>query len=241
MQQIEDLVSQSLSLPNPRISKIQPLSGQELHIQNCHFCKQSILEKNFLKIENSETFFHANHLLCYNCDSDITHKIFFEEESQFYCESCFQKKYLPICENCRLPITGDFSLTDNQHYHKKCFLCSNCGFVLRDNYLHNQGQNYCLSCSDTLADTCSKCGLKILDEKFETEDERCFHVKCFFCGICNQKLDERSFIPFKNDGYHVDCFRDNLAFKCDNCNELIQGQYYQDQERRLHLRCIEEI
>ena len=103
-------------------------------IATCHACNVLIEDKKMLKIEKLNLCFHVDHLECHYCKKDLSEISFFEAESNFYCDVCFNQNYFPTCFKCQKPISGQCSIADNKNYHSECFACHQCEKTILDKF-----------------------------------------------------------------------------------------------------------
>ena len=73
---------------------------------------------------------------------------------------------------------------------------------------------------------CQHCGEAIQGGYFETGGKY-YHPSHFRCFHCDKRIDG-PYTEYKGKNFHNDCFRDNVALRCDLCGGIIQGEYIID-------------
>lgn len=135
---------------------------------NCNSCRRSLLDIGFIE--------------------DNAHK--------YYCESCFEAYYAPICSKCNIRIKGDCLNALGKQWHPSCFVCGHCrrpfgnsSFYLEDN------MPYCERDWNVLFTTkCYSCSLPIeAGDKWIEALDRNYHSNCFRCSSCQTNLEGSTF------------------------------------------------
>lgn len=135
---------------------------------NCSSCRRSLLDIGFIE--------------------DNAHK--------YYCESCFEVYYAPICSKCNIRIKGDCLNALGKQWHPSCFVCGHCrrpfgnsSFYLEDNL------PYCERDWNVLFTTkCYSCSYPIeAGDKWIEALDRNYHSNCFKCSNCQTNLEGSTF------------------------------------------------
>jgi len=127
-----------------------------------------------------------------------------------------------ICEKCRNPIQGEYTIALGKAWHKEHFVCSTCGKgIIGDFFDHDNAQVLnCRSCAEKTF-LCTKCNNLIEGEYFISNGGK-FHPHCTkinICFVCNQKIIGSEMIALERT-YHQSCF------KCTECGALLPPQFY---------------
>ncbi len=75
-------------------------------------------------------------------------------------------------------------------------------------------------------DACEACGKAIGTSRIEVGG-LCYHPEHLVCKHCDRQIRGR-FTTFRDENYHNDCFKHNVALRCAICAGVISGEYLLD-------------
>jgi hypothetical protein len=103
---------------------------------NCRGCAQPIVGKSVKDSSGRLTGrYHKECFVCRTCSSPFPTAEFYVYENFPYCEHHYHKLNDSICRGCNRGIEGQYLETDQRlKFHPRCFTCSTCRIVLRDDY-----------------------------------------------------------------------------------------------------------
>ena len=82
--------------------------------------------------------------MCKECHSPFKTADFYVLNDSPYCERHYHQFNGSLCHICDQGIEGQYLETDERKkYHPRCFTCSNCPIVLKDDYYEVNGKAYC--------------------------------------------------------------------------------------------------
>jgi hypothetical protein len=119
-----------------------------------------------------------------------------EEESQIYCEFCFEKYLAPICTKCSRPIVGDCLNAIEKHFHPECFTCTHCQKPFGNSTFYlEDGKPYCENDWNVMFTTkCEACQFPIeAGDRWVEALGNSYHSNCFTCTMCHKNLEGQSF------------------------------------------------
>lgn len=112
---------------------------------NCRGCAQPIVGKS-VKDSSGRLAgrYHKECFVCRTCSSPFPTAEFYVYNNFPYCEHHYHKLNDSICRGCNRGIEGQYLETDQRlKFHPRCFTCSTCRIVLRDDYYQVGGRNFC--------------------------------------------------------------------------------------------------
>lgn len=138
----------------------KPISTQRFHVNNnqpyceddysqlflkrCAACKEPIKDVVVMALGKP---WHREHFTCSGCKALLSHKGFFENDNQAYCQECYESKFCPTCKACKKPITETAVIALSDKYHPDCFKCSRCNQPVMDcTFKMINGKQVCASC-----------------------------------------------------------------------------------------------
>jgi hypothetical protein len=112
---------------------------------NCGGCSEPIFGKSVKDSSGRLTGrYHKECFVCKTCCSPFPTAEFYVFENAPYCERHYHKLNGSVCASCDCGIEGQYLETDaSTKFHPKCFTCTTCRVVLRDDYYEFNGQRYC--------------------------------------------------------------------------------------------------
>ena len=154
----------------------------------CDYCKRVITDGNYVSVEDK--YFHAEHFFCAECSKSLVDQKFFKESDKYYCENCYDDKFVPKCQKCGESIQGRYYEFDGKIYHKKCYekfiapRCSLCQGIIDGEYIidfwgnkyhkYHQGKDpICGYCGRYISESVSQGGHQYDDGRY-------------ICGICKR-------------------------------------------------------
>ncbi|KAF2681660.1 hypothetical protein K458DRAFT_77279 [Lentithecium fluviatile CBS 122367] len=111
----------------------------------CRGCAEPIVGKSVKDSSGRLTGrYHKECFVCRTCSSPFPTAEFYVFENHPYCEHHYHKLNDSICRSCNRGIEGQYLETDQRlKFHPRCFTCSSCRIVLRDDYYQIGGRNFC--------------------------------------------------------------------------------------------------
>lgn len=105
----------------------------------CDYCKRAISNGNYISVEDK--YFHDDHFFCAECKKSLVDHKFFNQANKYYCDKCYDTKFIPKCQKCGESIDSRYFKFDEKTYHKKCYdkfiapRCSLCQKIIYEEYL----------------------------------------------------------------------------------------------------------
>ncbi|XP_074532593.1 filamin-binding LIM protein 1 [Halichoeres trimaculatus] len=129
-----------------------------------------------------------------------------------------------VCGFCRKPVALSEPAVEalNRTYHEGCFQCRSCHSALAGKHYYNKaGIPLCENCYQASLELCWACGESITDHVIRAL-ERVYHLSCFTCATCKQKIGEQPFAQGEvGEVYCLPDYYRKYAPKCNACNQLI--------------------
>ncbi|KAH3979216.1 hypothetical protein HBI25_122780 [Parastagonospora nodorum] len=124
----------------PRRQESRPASKGK-----CRGCSEPIVGKSVKDSSGRLTGrYHKHCFVCKTCSDPFPTAEFYVYENSPYCERHYHELNGSVCASCNRGIEGQYLETDARtKFHPKCFNCSTCRVVLRDDYYEVNGQRYC--------------------------------------------------------------------------------------------------
>lgn len=124
-----------------------------------------------------------------------------------------------LCE--RRFVNGDTkSKYNGLEYHQDCFRCSTCHEPITKSF-YNLGNNEyrCSGCQKSLdvIIKCSRCLKSIDDGSYIEYKDEPIHADCFKCESCFEPLGNKLYIDHNNQPYCVPCHMEQFAQSCAIC------------------------
>lgn len=137
-------------------------------------------------------------------------------------DMCSESK--EVCGFCRKPVALSEPAIEalNRTYHEGCFQCRSCHSALAGKHYYNKaGIPLCENCYQASLELCWACGESITDHVIRAL-ERVYHLSCFTCATCKQKIGEQPFAQGEvGEVYCLPDYYRKYAPKCNACNQLI--------------------
>ena len=111
----------------------------------CRGCSEQIVGKSIKDSSGRLTGrYHKECFVCRTCRAPFPTAEFYVFNNFPYCEQHYHQLNGSLCRACNRGIEGQYLETDRRvKFHPKCFCCSTCRIVLRDDYYEVGGRNYC--------------------------------------------------------------------------------------------------
>lgn len=124
----------------PRLQGSRPSSKG-----NCRGCSEPIVGKSVKDSSGRLTGrYHKQCFVCRTCNDSFPTAEFYVFENSPYCERHYHVLNGSLCAACDRGIEGQYLETDNRRkFHPRCFTCTTCRIVLRDDYFEVGGKKYC--------------------------------------------------------------------------------------------------
>jgi LIM and senescent cell antigen-like-containing domain protein 1/2 len=192
----------------------------------CHLCKQPITAKC---VTAGDMKFHPQHFACTGCGTDLLaagkHEVL---DDHVYCLACFgknvQRKENPrhTCGKCKLPITGEFIIFNNQPVHSEHFQCEECGKDFKGNGAREwEGGLFCLECYKLLIiQKCGGCNKPIKGRSI-TALGRVWHPEHFVCATCHDPFAEGAFFEHEGKPYCEQHYTQDFGERCAKCQQPV--------------------
>ncbi|KAF2825823.1 hypothetical protein CC86DRAFT_370706 [Ophiobolus disseminans] len=111
----------------------------------CRGCSEPIVGKSVKDSSGRLTGrYHKQCFTCRTCNDSFPTAEFYVFNNSPYCERHYHELNGSICASCNRGIEGQYLETDSRRkFHPRCFTCTTCRVVLRDDYYEVGGQKYC--------------------------------------------------------------------------------------------------
>lgn len=111
----------------------------------CRGCSEPIIGKSVKDSSGRLTGrYHKQCFVCRTCSDPFPTAEFYVFDNSPYCERHYHELNGSLCTSCDRGIEGQYLETDNrQKFHPRCFSCTTCRIVLRDDYFEVGGKKYC--------------------------------------------------------------------------------------------------
>lgn len=136
--------ARELATKNDRSPSRQP-EARRPSKGNCRGCTAPIVGKSIKDSSGRLTGrYHKQCFVCRTCSDPFPTAEFYVFENAPYCEQHYHKLNGSLCTSCDRGIEGQYLETEARHkYHPRCFTCTTCRIVLRDDYYEVGGQKFC--------------------------------------------------------------------------------------------------
>ncbi len=105
-------------------------------------------------------------------------------------------------------------------YHQDCFRCSTCDQPIKDSFFNLGNNEYrCSDCQKNFEKIihCIRCSKIIDDGSYIEYKGEPVHADCFRCHSCSQPLGNMLYVEHDNQPYCVPCHMDKFAQSCAVC------------------------
>jgi uncharacterized protein with PIN domain len=111
----------------------------------CKACNDPISGKAISSADGQLTGkYHKACFVCTTCAAPFTSSTFYVFDDKPYCERHYHEMNGSLCGSCGDGIEGQYLADEgDRKYHPDCFICNDCGRVLRDGYFEVDGRAYC--------------------------------------------------------------------------------------------------
>jgi hypothetical protein len=111
----------------------------------CRGCSEPIFGKSVKDSSGRLTGrYHKECFVCKTCSDPFPTAEFYVFDNSPYCERHYHELNGSMCSACDRGIEGQYLETDARtKFHPRCFTCTTCRVVLRDDYYEFNGQRYC--------------------------------------------------------------------------------------------------
>jgi hypothetical protein len=192
-------------------------------------------------LPEEKLYVHIDHFNCSSCNKNIAEEGYYNENSKFYCEACYDEFLSPNCYYCQSLITGEHLLVMNKKYHIDCLKCNHCNNLINNKSFKMFGKLYCDNCIEIAKTFCIKC-------KKPTNSSNCimsshasrYHKECFICKKCENKI-ESEFVTYEENPYHLQCYKSFKLVKCNQCGNGIEETYVEILNKAVHKHCLEDF
>ncbi|KAF2023547.1 hypothetical protein EK21DRAFT_80614 [Setomelanomma holmii] len=132
--------SKRLPDPAPRRQDSRPAKKGK-----CRGCSEPIVGKSVKDSSGRLTGrYHKQCFVCRTCSDPFPTAEFYVFDNSPYCERHYHELNGSVCTACNRGIEGQYLETDaRRKFHPRCFTCTTCRIVLRDDYYEVAGQKYC--------------------------------------------------------------------------------------------------
>ncbi|KAM5320957.1 LIM domain-binding protein 3 isoform 3-T3 [Glossophaga mutica] len=144
---------------------------------------------------------HPEEFNCAYCKSSLADVCFVEEQSNVYCERCYEQFFAPTCAKCNTKIMGEVMHALKQTWHTTCFICAACKKPFGNSLFHMEdGEPYCEKDYVNLFSTkCHGCDFPVeAGDKFIEALGHTWHDTCFICAVCHVNLEGQPFYSKKD-------------------------------------------
>ena len=190
----------------------------------CHHCAKPMGNSTYLKLRNSETYFHPDHLFCSICKSQIGETGFFPVEDNLFCTKCYSGKHTSPCPICSQPILENHVIMEGKTFHKSCLRCKICKKRLKEKCFDDPEEDA------NTASIFSQTSANVISVWISPKlCEDCFTGKNRVCLVCRKGVPGKGLQIEENIFSHFECFN------CERCDK-----YLRDSEFKIEgntLRC----
>ncbi len=111
----------------------------------CKACRDPISGKSISSADGQLTGrYHKACFVCTTCAKPFSTSTFYVFDDKPYCEHHYHEVNGSLCGSCGDGIEGQYLADEaDKKYHSECFICTDCGDVLRDGYFEVGGKPYC--------------------------------------------------------------------------------------------------
>ncbi|KAF1921347.1 hypothetical protein BDU57DRAFT_466729 [Ampelomyces quisqualis] len=111
----------------------------------CRGCSEPIVGKSVKDSSGRLTGrYHKNCFVCRTCHDPFSTAEFYVYENSPYCDRHYHELNGSMCASCDRGIEGEYLQIDARtKFHPRCFTCTTCRAVLKDDYYELNGQRYC--------------------------------------------------------------------------------------------------
>jgi len=111
----------------------------------CRGCSKVITGRSIKAADGRLTGrYHKECFVCQTCRAPFKTADFYVFDNFPYCELHYHQLNGSLCKSCGRGIEGAYLETDQrQKFHPKCFTCTTCRIVLRDDYFELGGKPFC--------------------------------------------------------------------------------------------------
>jgi hypothetical protein len=150
--QIRDPALNTPGLKNPSPRNLDPEPRRDVNRRpttagkgRCRGCSEQIIGKSVKDSSGRLTGrYHKQCFVCRTCRAPFPTAEFYVFNNAPYCEQHYHQLNGSLCRACNRGIEGQYLETDQRlKFHPRCFSCSTCRIVLRDDYYEVGGRNYC--------------------------------------------------------------------------------------------------
>ncbi|XP_040341563.1 LIM domain-binding protein 3 isoform X4 [Herpailurus yagouaroundi] len=144
---------------------------------------------------------HPEEFNCAYCKTSLADVCFVEEQSNVYCERCYEQFFAPVCAKCNTKIMGEVMHALRQTWHTTCFVCAACKKPFGNSLFHMEdGEPYCEKDYVNLFSTkCHGCDFPVeAGDKFIEALGHTWHDTCFICAVCHVNLEGQPFYSKKD-------------------------------------------
>ncbi|XP_062869946.1 four and a half LIM domains protein 1b isoform X2 [Trichomycterus rosablanca] len=191
----------------------------------CNECRRPI-GTDSKELHHRGRYWHGDCFRCAKCFKNLAKESFSLKDERILCEKCSSREDAPRCHACYRPI-----LTGSEHveykgdvFHDECFTCYQCHKPIGSQSFITKNENvYCTSCHQRkFAKHCRGCE-KVITAGGVTYQEQPWHSECFVCLVCKKSLAGSRFTSNDEKLYCVDCYKTDVAKKCNGCRNPITG------------------
>ena len=144
----------------------------------------------------------------------------------------------------QLIFTGTYTEAKGKCWHKKHFICVMCDKELHGKkYKEKNELIYCGECYDKFAAVeCQKCKkpIGIGSKKFITIENDTWHLECFVCKRCKEKLVGQPYNIIDKDLFCRECLSNQAIAQCEGCKLAINPtvSFLRHKKRCWHANCF---
>jgi hypothetical protein len=138
--------------PEPESRRLEPELGRPGNRRpttanrgRCRGCSETITGKSVKDSSGRLTGrYHKECFVCRTCQDPFPSAEFYVFDNSPYCEQHYHTLNGSLCKRCNRGIEGQYLETDRrQKFHPRCFTCTTCRIVLRDDYYEVGGRVFC--------------------------------------------------------------------------------------------------
>jgi len=171
-----------------------------LFCARCAHCDQAIAGNCISAVGKR---YHVNCFICVQCLRPFGTAMFYERDSNPFCQSCFYGIFSSRCAACDQPIKADCVNACGKQWHSEHFVCTHCKRSFgSEPYFENAGLHY----HQQQGSLCGcGCGRPVMGRVVQALGKQ-WLPEHFVCGFCMNPLAGQSFTERDGKAYCSACY-----------------------------------
>ncbi|KAI8039587.1 paxillin homolog 1 [Drosophila gunungcola] len=152
----------------------------------CCRCNEQIRHRAVCSLGKA---YHPHHFTCTECGLVVDPRLFFAVDDDVVCGECYLGHHAARCSACRTPILERCFSAVGRKWHERCFRCVSCSKpLISSSFFDINGYLFCKKhFREQFSPRCAACGEPIEDRAVVALATK-WHVECFRCFICRQRI-----------------------------------------------------